>query len=211
MPTSIARVTPTDYDAWHAVHMEVVQQHGKEVGMISEVIYRDHDDPRTVVAVQQIESIARIQEFFASPYMQERIAEAPIESPPVFWFLDEVEVLSDIPAMVGADSAAATPSCTSIGRLTPTDYDAWHNLHMRVLREHGVALGVLSEVIYRDHEDPTAIVLVAQVESVERMAAFYASPEFAAIVQDAPIAGEPTQWLLDEVEGIADISALAKR
>ena len=93
MPTTIARVTPVDYDAWHEMHMNVMREHGRAAGMISEVIYRDHDDPRTLVVVQGIESVDRIKEFLASPFMQETIAKAPIEGPPTFWFVDEVETI----------------------------------------------------------------------------------------------------------------------
>ncbi len=93
MPSSIVRVTPTDYDAWHEVHLQVMREHGARVGFISEVIYRDHDDPRTVIVLQHFESLERVQEFANSPFMQETIAKAPIEGPPTSWFLDEAEAI----------------------------------------------------------------------------------------------------------------------
>ena len=93
MPTQIARVTPVDYDSWHALHMEVMRDHGASAGFITETIYRDHDDPRAVVIVATIESIERMQEFLLSPFMQETIAKSPIEGPPTFWFLDEEETI----------------------------------------------------------------------------------------------------------------------
>ena len=93
MPTSIVRVTPTDYDAWHALHIGVMREHGTRASMTSEVIYRDHDDHRTLVVVQHFTSLERYKEFLASPVVQEAIAKAPIEAPPTFWFLDEEEVV----------------------------------------------------------------------------------------------------------------------
>lgn len=99
MPITIARVTPTDFDAWHEVHMRVIRERGAEVGMISEVIYRDRDDPRTLVIVQQVESIERVAAFLASAEMQRTIGEAPIEGPPTFWLLDEAEVIDDIASL----------------------------------------------------------------------------------------------------------------
>lgn len=94
MPHAIVRVTPTDYDAWHALHMEVMREHGSRMGMISEVVYRDHDDPRTVVLLQQFESFDKHKEFMASPFAQETIAKAPIEGPPTFWYVNEAEVIA---------------------------------------------------------------------------------------------------------------------
>ena len=93
MPSSIVRVTPTDYDAWHTLHIGVLREHGARVGITSEVIYRDHDNPRTLVILQHFTSLERMQEFLASPFMQEAIKKAPIEGPPTFWFLDEQEVV----------------------------------------------------------------------------------------------------------------------
>ncbi len=93
MPSSIVRVTPTDYDAWYALHIGVLREHGTRVGITSEVIYRDHDDPRTLVVVQHFTSLESYKEFLASPVVQEGIAKAPIEAPPTLWFLDEEEVV----------------------------------------------------------------------------------------------------------------------
>ena len=94
MPHAIVRVTPTDYDAWHALHMEVLREHRGKLGLISEVIYRDHHDPRTVVLLQHFESFDRHKEFMASPLIQETIAKAPIEGPPTLWYVDEAEVIA---------------------------------------------------------------------------------------------------------------------
>ena len=66
MPSAIARVTPTDYDAWYALHIQVVREHGASAGIISEVLYKDHDDPRTVVLVQHIESVEKLLGFLRS-------------------------------------------------------------------------------------------------------------------------------------------------
>ncbi len=93
MPSVIARVTPTDYDAWHKLHIDVLREHGTRVGITSEVIYRDHDDPRTVVILQHFASFESHKEFMASPFMQETIEKAPIEGPPTLWYVDEAEVV----------------------------------------------------------------------------------------------------------------------
>ena len=93
MPNVIARVTPTDYDAWHRLHIDVMREHGGRVGITSEVIYSDHNEPRTIVVVQQCESVEKHKEFMASPFVQDTIAKAPIEGPPSLWYVDEAEVV----------------------------------------------------------------------------------------------------------------------
>ena len=93
MPSAILRVTPSDYDAWHALHLAVVREHGAGAGLVSEAIYRDHDEPGTIVVIQQLESIERFREFLATPFMQDTIAKAPIEAPPTVWFVDEEETI----------------------------------------------------------------------------------------------------------------------
>ncbi|MFN0096366.1 MAG: hypothetical protein ACKVVT_16520 [Dehalococcoidia bacterium] len=98
MPASIVRVTPTDFDAWHRAHLAGVTRFGRAMGLVLETIYRDHDDPRTVVIVQVVEDIDRFRAVIASPEFQETVAAAPIDGPPVFWSLDLVNTL-DVAAL----------------------------------------------------------------------------------------------------------------
>jgi hypothetical protein len=91
VPTAIARVTPVDHEAWYALHLDTVRHHGRAIGIVDETLYRDHQEPRTVVLVQTIVSIEQFQDAFATDELQQIIANAPIEGPPTFWFLDTVE------------------------------------------------------------------------------------------------------------------------
>ncbi len=91
MPWAIIRVTPVDYDAWHELHTSQIENLKTHGGVLSEVLCRDHDDPRTVMIIQEIEDVGKLQAFFGSPEMQELIASAPVEGPPTFYFLDEQE------------------------------------------------------------------------------------------------------------------------
>jgi hypothetical protein len=86
----ILRVTPTDYDAWHALHDQYLE-HWKTAGVRSELICRDRDDPETVVIIQEVEDLDRMVEFLESPEIREAMGAAPIQSMPQIWFLDDVE------------------------------------------------------------------------------------------------------------------------
>jgi quinol monooxygenase YgiN len=91
MPLAIGRFTPTDYDTWHRVHVDSVQRFTAELGALSDVIHRDHADPRTVVVVMEIESVEKFQAFIATEAHQTLVSQATLEGPPVFWFVDRVE------------------------------------------------------------------------------------------------------------------------
>lgn len=91
MPWIVIRVTPTDYDAWHEVHTSQLENLRTKGTVRSEVITRDQDDPRTLVLIQQCDDLKAVQDFLALPEIQEVIAKAPIEGPPSFWMLEELE------------------------------------------------------------------------------------------------------------------------
>jgi quinol monooxygenase YgiN len=91
MATAIARLTAPDYEAWRSEHTEAIRSSADAFGLVSEVIYRDHEDPNTIVLVQQLESIEKAQLFLASPAFQGLVDRAPVEAPPTFWFLDKLE------------------------------------------------------------------------------------------------------------------------
>ena len=91
MPWAVGRVTPVDYDGWHQIHAEQLDNLKTLGGVLSEVLCRDHEEPRTVTLIQEIEDIEKLRAFLGSQEMQEVIASAPIEGPPTFYFLDEQE------------------------------------------------------------------------------------------------------------------------
>ena len=91
MPLAIGRFTPSDYDVWHAVHVESVRRFREELGLLSDLVFRDHDDPRSVEVLMEVESIEKFQEFIAGPTQQELASQAKLEDDPTFWFVDKVE------------------------------------------------------------------------------------------------------------------------
>jgi hypothetical protein len=91
LPVAIFRLTPTDYDHWHDVHVRAVRQYQNELSLISDSIYRDHDDPRVAMVLMEIESIEMFQTFTASETFAGLVAEAKLEGDPIFWVLDKAE------------------------------------------------------------------------------------------------------------------------
>ena len=86
-------------------------------------------------------------------------------------------------------------------RVTPTDYDAWHELHGEYL-ERWKAAGVRSEVICRDHSEPDTVVIIQEVADLGRMVEFLESAEIREAMGAAPIQAMPEVWFLDDVERI---------
>lgn len=91
MPLAITRFTPTDYDHWYRVHVESVRRFREELTLISDVIYRDCNDPRAVVVIFEVQSAEKFQAFLASPTFSDLVAEAKLEGDSTFWVIDKVE------------------------------------------------------------------------------------------------------------------------
>lgn len=91
MPFAIGRFTPTDYDVWHDVHLESVRRFSEKLGLVRDIVYRDHDDPQTLVVILEIESVDKYQAFVASPTHAELVSRAKVDGEPTFWYLDKVE------------------------------------------------------------------------------------------------------------------------
>jgi hypothetical protein len=90
MATIIVQVTPTDYAAWHEVHMKVLGRL-QEASVTSDVIYRSLEDPRKIVVIQEVGDLEKFQAWVSSPEAQSIIASAPIEAPPVFLAVEEID------------------------------------------------------------------------------------------------------------------------
>lgn len=90
---------------------------------------------------------------------------------------------------------------TIIFRVTPTDYEAWYKGHVSEV-ENMKNASVTSDTIYRDRSDGKSIVLVQQVDDIDKMMAFFNSPELQKAIAEAPIEAPPEVWILDEVEQV---------
>ena len=77
-----------------------------------------------------------------------------------------------------------------IVRLTPTDYEAWRQHHVEQV-EFMKAVGVVSDRICRDVSDSTKLVVVVEVDDIDRYMAAFASPEGQAAAARAPLTGPP--------------------
>lgn len=91
MAFAIIRVTPRDYAQWHALHSSFLSRIREEGTVTSEWICRDLAEPKTVVIIQEVTNPAALQAFLGSDEVQAAIATDPIEGPPQFWFVEQVE------------------------------------------------------------------------------------------------------------------------
>jgi len=84
-----------------------------------------------------------------------------------------------------------------IVRLTPTDYQSWREHHGQQL-ELMRASGAVSDRICRDATDPTKLIVVVEVDDIDRYMAAFASPEGQAAAARAPLSG-PAEVTIAEV------------
>lgn len=88
---------------------------------------------------------------------------------------------------------------TIIGRFTPTNYETWLKFHhgqMALIRRHGVT----SDRVCRDISDPSKVVVINEVEDLDRFMAFFGSAEGQAMAAASPIEGPPEVWMVEEIE-----------
>lgn len=90
MPHLITRATVTDYERWHELHSDQIENL-KTATVRSEILCRDTADPNTVVLIQEVDDAKAFMDFFQSPELQAVIASAPLKAPPEVWVLEEVE------------------------------------------------------------------------------------------------------------------------
>jgi heme-degrading monooxygenase HmoA len=82
-----------------------------------------------------------------------------------------------------------------------SDYDQWYPVfkeHGEVRRTHGAT----GHTVTRTVEDPNQLVVVNEFATVEGAQAFMADPSLADAMQRAGVDGEPTIYLVDEVEDV---------
>jgi lactam utilization protein B len=88
---------------------------------------------------------------------------------------------------------------TIIGQFTPTDFETWREFHGRQLelvKRHGV----VSDRICRDISDPAKVVVITEVEDLDRFMAFFGSAEGQAMAAASPIVGQPQILMVEELE-----------
>ena len=91
MAFAITRFTPVDYEKWHAFHATFLDRLRREGTVTSEWICRDIAEPKTVVIVQEVTNPSALQAFHGSDEVRAVAATSPIEGPPQFWLVEQVE------------------------------------------------------------------------------------------------------------------------
>lgn len=79
------------------------------------------------------------------------------------------------------------------------DYDRWYPVfkeHGEIRRTHGAK----GHVVNRAVEDPNQVVIVNEFATLEGARAFMADPNLPTVMKQAGVDGEPTIYLVEEVE-----------
>lgn len=83
MAIIVARVEANDIDDWYIEHMEAIAGF-KEAGVVSEVMYRDRNQPNARIGILEVEDVDRFLAFLSQ-------AVGPKKYRPTVWVLDEME------------------------------------------------------------------------------------------------------------------------
>lgn len=85
---------------------------------------------------------------------------------------------------------------TVIARLSVEDFDGWfvEYEHMHPVR---AAQGERGHVLYRDPEDPHAVIVIFEWDDLAHARSYFGSPELAASVSRAQGRAAPAVWYLE--------------
>jgi len=87
MPTVIARLPVQDFEAWHAEY-ERMHATRQSFGERGRMLYRDVDDPHTIVVVFEWDSIDNAKRYFGSPELSASVGRAHGKATPTVFYLD---------------------------------------------------------------------------------------------------------------------------
>jgi quinol monooxygenase YgiN len=79
-----------DYAKWKSVYDGTASLR-KERGVTAASVYRDPDDPNTIIVTHQFENISAAREFAGSEKLKSAMARAGVSGPPTIWFGEDVE------------------------------------------------------------------------------------------------------------------------
>ncbi len=91
MVTLFIRHKVKDYTAWKRVYDEYDR---KGDGCTRATVHRDPDDPNLVVVTEAFPDIATARAHANSEALKAAMGQAGVESPPEFWFSEDVEDMS---------------------------------------------------------------------------------------------------------------------
>lgn len=89
MAIIVVRVEPDDPDTWYVEHMNAIPAF-KDAGVVSEVMYRDRNQPNARIGILEVEDVDRFFAFLSR-------AAGPRKYRPTIWVLDEMERTISVP------------------------------------------------------------------------------------------------------------------
>ena len=90
MASIVIRVKVADYAAWKRVYDEF-DWFRKATGITAASVYRDADEPNTVLVVQRYKDMNGAHEFAESAELPAGMARGGVQGPPEIWFVEDIE------------------------------------------------------------------------------------------------------------------------
>jgi heme-degrading monooxygenase HmoA len=88
--TVIARLQVADFDEWHAEYTRM-HPHRQRCGERGRQLFRDVDDPRSVVVIFTWDSLQRAKAYFTSPELAASVGRAGGRGAPHITYLEAVQ------------------------------------------------------------------------------------------------------------------------
>lgn len=88
MTTIFVRQKVNDYDSWRQEYDRFDAQR-QEMGVTGHSVYRDADDPNTVIVTHDFKDTATAKAFANAPELQAAMEQAGAAGPPEIWFGEE--------------------------------------------------------------------------------------------------------------------------
>jgi hypothetical protein len=112
MATVLIRHRVADFSKWKPAFDEHETER-RRAGFTGHTLYRQADDPNTVITVFTVEDLNRAKEFAASENLRSTMVRAGVEGPPEVWFVESVEEKRYQDASRGESSSSVTATSRS--------------------------------------------------------------------------------------------------
>jgi quinol monooxygenase YgiN len=91
MAVMFVRHKVADFAAWKKVY-DTAGRRSQEAGsVLEEKVYRDPDDPNTVIVIHKFQDIDTARKFANLDTLKQAMQQAGVQETPTFWFGEEVE------------------------------------------------------------------------------------------------------------------------
>ena len=94
MATLFVRHQVKDYGQWKRVYDQFAPTR-KKLGVTAAGVYRDADEPNTLVVTHEFKNLDAARAFSGSEELRSAMTEAGVDGPPEMWFTEDIERTSN--------------------------------------------------------------------------------------------------------------------